>query len=65
MNSTCVIEDGREPLEEMLPHAIGRLLGCPLQLKDRSHLMFWDATLRRTGDFIPRSCALTLNRNVP
>lgn len=57
MNSTCVIEDGREPLETMLPHAIGRLLGCPLNTSDRSQLMFWDATSRRSGNFMPRACS--------
>lgn len=62
---TCVIEDGREPLDIMLPHAIGRLLGCPPRTANRSHLMFWDATSRRTGDFIPKSCALIVNQNVP
>ena len=56
-NNSCVIEDGREPVEIILPHAIGRLMGCPLQASNRSHLMFWDAVIRRTGDFIPKSCA--------
>jgi hypothetical protein len=54
---SCVIEDGREPADIMVPHAIGRLLGCPLQQSNRGHLMFWDAVLRRTGDFMPKACA--------
>lgn len=60
-SGSCVIEDGREPVENILPHAIGRLLGCPLQRDNRSHLMFWDATLRRLGDFIPKSCATLIH----
>jgi hypothetical protein len=56
-NKACIIEDGREPVENILPHAIGRLMGCPLQESNREHLMFWDAVLRRTGDFIPKECA--------
>jgi len=60
-SSSCVIEDGREPVEIILPHAIGRLLGCPLQASNRAHLMFWDAVMRRTGNFIPKACAGTIH----
>lgn len=59
----CVIEDGREGLDMILPHAIGRMLGCPItnDLSHIQHLMFFDDTLRRSGNFIPKHCANIMN----
>jgi hypothetical protein len=62
-DGNCVIEDGREGLDMILPHAVGRMLGCPFTT-DPNHiqqLMFWDDTIRRTGNFIPKACANIMN----
>jgi hypothetical protein len=62
-DGNCVIEDGREPLDIILPHAIGRMLGCPITTDPNNiqQLMFWDDTLRRSDNFIPKACANIMN----
>jgi len=57
----CVIEDGKEFIEIILPHAVGRMLGCPPDFKNKHHLMFFDFNLRRDGNFIPKHCANIMN----
>jgi hypothetical protein len=62
-SGNCVIEDGREGLDMILPHAIGRMLGCPFtnDFNHIQHLMFWDDTIRRNGNFIPKHCVNIMN----
>jgi hypothetical protein len=59
----CVIEDGFVGLDVSLPHALGRMLGCPATF-DFNHiqqLMFWDNAALRNDDFIPKACTNIMN----
>ena len=61
--TNCVIEDGFIGLDKILPHTVGRLLGCPVTF-DLNHiqfLMFWNDTIFRSDNFIPKDCAEVMN----
>ncbi len=63
ISGNCVIEDGAAGLDIILPHAVGRMSGCPPDFSNRQLLMFFDFVIRRDGNFIPKACANIMNRS--
>lgn len=62
-DNNCVIEDGFLGPDVVLPHAVGRMLSCPIITENRlrHHLMFWSPAFTRRGNFIPKQCANMMN----
>ncbi len=67
-DNNCVIEDGAIGPDFILPHAVGRMLGCPVTSDPNkiNHLMFWDpgsptSIFPRSDNFIPKRCNSILN----
>jgi hypothetical protein len=67
-DNNCIVEDGAMGPEYVVPHAIGRMLGCLVTSDPNkiNHLMFWDpgsatSIFPRSDNFIPKSCINILN----